>query len=220
MAHTLAQALTVLSSGPSVPFKSGASDAQKKARINQVLERFYAEHTWRGNRVLVDNLTTTAGVLTLAATYSALVALSQPASGGSITIRPMDWEFQSGGTGSHNWDTYGGSLYAIDMGDVSGQRKYRIPGDPDYVDTLTFRGLAKRRFSTLSDSDNVTPDNTEALRMGCLALHFEDAGDYDRAKVEFDAAIRLLNQDLEEYQADAAQFVQLDPTMARISNIM
>lgn len=220
MALTLSTAVTVLESGPFPPFVDGATTDQKKARINQVLERFYAENAWRGNRTVVDDLTTTSGVLTLAAGYSALVALSEPDSGSVIPIKPMDWQFQSGGPGSHDWDEHGSNFVAIDMGDVSGQRKYRIPGDPTFIDAKTFRGLVKKRFVPLTDSDNVTPENREALRMGCLALHFEDKGDYDRARIEFAEAIRVLNGDLQEHQADTLQVVQVDPSLMSVQNIM
>lgn len=218
MALTLTQAVTDLESGPVNPFSEGASTPQKKKRINQVLERFYAEHTWRGNRTVVNGLTTTNGILTLAIGYSALVSLTEPLTGGRIDIKPIEWEFQEGGPGSLDWDNYG-AIVAIDQGDVSGQRTYRITGDPTAIDTKTFRGLVKKRFISLGDSDNVTPENREALRMGCLALHFEDKGDYERSKTQFADAIRLLNQDLEEYQGDAKQTVQVDPTLTGITNI-
>ena len=75
-------------------------------------------------------------------------------------------------------------------------RQYRIAGCPSTVDTLTFEGQAKLRYTYATNPNSiVAPDNFQALLSAVRGFHFLDVGDESRADKHFSKALELLNDD-------------------------
>lgn len=225
MSFSVATAISRLESGMKSAFADGATAAQKLQRVNEVLDRFFEFGTFRGVRDVVTTLTTTSGVMTLAASYQRLDALSVTTSGqeGKVDIKGMEWPFRPNGPGVLDWSKYP-DRDAIDMGDVGGVRKYQLTGPTAALDALTYSGLARKRFVWITDTATVVvPDSFQALRMGVLALGFEDVSDYARSGEMFAAALKLLESNLEEFNSvEQYGFVALDNAsgMGGVENVL
>lgn len=215
MSFTYATAITRLDGGMVPAFKAAATSGQKLYRLNEVLERFFEFGRWRG---VYDTavVTQTAGIITISATYQNMEALAVTLSGNErkVPIKSMEWPYMPGGPGLVPFDQYG-DIVAIDKGDVSGTRKYQLTGDQTYLDTLTFSALLRKRYTwTATDSDTVPIDSFQALRMGVLALGFEDVSDYDRSTSMFNAALAVLNGNLEQFNAvESYGVITTDPNV-------
>lgn len=203
---TVATAISRLTGSGHNAFPATFDAGKQLQRVNEVLERFYEFGTWRGLHATVP-LTTSGGILTLDAAYQRIDGLAVPAQAMDVPIRSMQWAFSTGGPGNRDWTTYL-NLVAIDQGDVGGQRKYQLTGNPTAVDAMAFNGLARRRFAWITDTATVVvPDSFPALKCGVQAMQWEDEGDDGRYQAEFGKALQLLNGNLEEFQPDMKQIV-------------
>ena len=204
---TIATAISRLEGGATSCFKPGSTSAQKLQRLNEVIERFYEFGTWRG---LHDTITLTPedGIISLPYTYQRLDGLGIPASALIVPIKSQQWQFSTGGPGIQDWSLYG-PLVAIDLGDnTSGIRRYQLTGTTTELDALSFKGLARKRFTWITDTAAVvSPDSFQALRMGVLALAMEDEGDDEGCKALFASALAVLNGNLQEFETEDRQMV-------------
>lgn len=207
MSFTYSTAITRLGAGATSCFKPGSTDAQKLQRLNEVLERFHEFGTWRGVHETIS-VTSTSGIITLAAAYLRLDALAIPSLAQKVPIKSQQWAFSSGGPMVQDWSLYS-FLVAIDLGDnSSGVRRYQITGDTDYLDSLTFSALARKRYTWVTDiGTTVIPDSFQALRQGVLALAMEDEGDDEGCKMLFAEALSVLNGNLQEFEPEERQMV-------------
>lgn len=86
---------------------------------------------------------------------------------------------------------------------LSSARQYEIPGPQAYIDSLTFKGMAKQRYIYATDLNaNVAPDSFEGLLMGVRAYHSYATGDTERAGVEFSQALEIVERDLGQILQD------------------
>ena len=141
-----------------------------------------------------------------------------------MPIKNLSYAYQSGGPGIQDWEQFGKTV-ALDLGDsVEGQRQYQITGDPDASDSLTFTGLARRRYIWISDTANVViPDCYSALELGVRAKAAADANANDLSKDLWAQAFSELDNNADEFEApQSSGILQLDPcfTAARIPNIL
>jgi hypothetical protein len=92
-------------------------------------------------------------------------------------------------------------------------RTYKIPGECSIIDTLSFRGQAKLRYTYASDlGAGVLPDNFPALLAAVRAYHFLDVGDEARAQSHFQNALALLETDAVDIVEDEDMgSLSLDP---------
>lgn len=203
---TFATAITRLDGSLQPCFKAGSTSDQKVQRINEVLERFYELGSWRGLHVSIP-LTTTAGIMTLPQAYQKIEGLGIPQSNQIIPIKPIEYLYQSGGVGPVDL-TLLIQLIAYDLGDnvSTGLRQYQISGQTSQIDTYAFIGNARKRYVWTTDTATViVPDSFQALRMGVLALGFEDEGDYEKCAEKFNEALRVLDGNLEEFEPNDKQ---------------
>ena len=65
--------------------------------------------------------------------------------------------------------------------------------------------VCKRAYvPAVSDNDFVIPSNIGALKLGLMALQFEDKVDEGRADICWDRAHALLEEDRQEYDGDSS----------------
>jgi hypothetical protein len=95
---------------------------------------------------------------------------------------------------------------------TSGYHRYRVP-DGDWGDTIEC--LCKRAYTPASaDNDLIIPSNLGALKLGMMALQYEDKNDPANASLYWGpnfpdrtgrmaGAFDLLNADLEQFQGDS-----------------
>lgn len=96
---------------------------------------------------------------------------------------------------------------------TSGYHRYRVP-DGDWGDTI--EALCKRAYvPAVADNDPVIPGNIGALKLGMMALQFEERNDPKNAALywgpnnpehrpgAFWGAIDLLNADLQQFRGDS-----------------
>lgn len=205
---TVATAITRLTSGPTNLFGDSAlTSGQQLQRINEVLECFYDLGTWRGCQASV-NLTSSGGILTLAAAYQRLDGLSVPANVCYVPIKSQQWQFSPSGPGNQNWANYP-DLVAIDMGDnTSGLRQYQLTGGTTQLDALAFVGLARKRFTWITDTATVVaPDSYQALAQGILAYRYKDQQDEAKFQSAMQDALNLLNGSLQEFEQPEKQVI-------------
>ncbi len=212
MSFSAATALTRLSSGPVDAFRAGLSSAQKLQRLNEVLEKAYDEGTWRGLHDTLspengNGITTTGGIITLSSAYQRLDKLSVPAMALNVPIRDMLWAFSEGGPGNQDWTLYL-QLIAIDQGDVSGVRKYQVTGSTTSVDAMAFSGLARKRFTYISNTaDIIFPDCYNGLNLGVIAFGCRDERDNAGYAYYWGEALKAFNGNLAEFQPEMKQVV-------------
>lgn len=104
---------------------------------------------------------------------------------------------------------------------TSGYHRYRVP-DGDWGDTIEC--LCKRAFvPVVADADIVIPGNIGALKMGLMALQYEDKNDLERAEIYWNKAFTILNSELEQFKGDSIlPSVQMQPQYGggQICNIL
>lgn len=201
---TLATAITRLTSGP-VNLFGGLTSGQQLQRVNEVLERFYDEGTWRGLHDTIP-LASSGGVITLTVAYQRLDGLAVPADNCIYDIRSDNWAFSKSGPGPQDWTKYGQSV-ALDQGDsAGGQRQYLITADAPTVDAKTFQGWARKRYTWATDTSTVLyPDCYQALALGVKWLFAEDEKQTKSAEEWHQMALRALNGNLDEFEIDYMQ---------------
>lgn len=207
MSFTVATAITRLTGSGVNAFPATFDAGKQLQRINEVLEMFYDQGTWRGLHDTIS-LTTTSGIITLSATYQRLDGLSIPAQGTIVPIRSMQWAFSPGGPGTQDWTLYS-ELVAIDLGDNgSSQRRYQVSGNTTATDALTFSGLARKRFTYITDTASVvSPDCYRGIKLGVEAMRWKDEGDDARYQSVFAEALQALNGNLQEFDPDFRQVI-------------
>lgn len=210
---SVATAITRLTSGGFNAFPASFSAGNQLQRINETLEMFFDQGSWRGLHDTIS-LTSTSGIISLSSAYQRLDGLSVPAQNCPVPIRSMTWAFSPGGPGVQDWTLYS-ELIALDMGDnASGVRRYQVSGDATAADALTFSGLARKRFTWItSTADTVVPDCFRALKLGVEALRWKDEGDDARYQAAFAEALQALNGNLQEFAPDFRQ-VNIQPCFA------
>lgn len=212
MSFTAATALTRLSSGPTDAFRAGLTSGQKLQRLNEVLEKAYDEGTWRGLHDTLSPLdgttiTTTGGIITLANTYQRLDKLAVPSMAMDVPIRSMEWAFSTGGPGNQDWTLYL-TMVAVDQGDVGGVRKYRLTGNPTSLDAMQFSGMARKRFTWISNTaDTVFPDCYNGINLGVIAFGCRDERDNAGYNYYWQEALRAFNGNLAEFEPETKQVV-------------
>lgn len=200
---TVATAITRLTSGPTNAFGDNSiTSPQQLQRVNEVLEYFYDQGTWRGVQAAAS-LTSSGGIITLASSYQRLDGLVLPQYAQKVPIKSQQWAFQQGAIHAQDWSTFG-DLLAIDMGDnASGQRQYQLTGNPTNLDALTFTGLARKRFNWITDTATVVaPDSYQALVKGVLAFRAIDNQDKDSFERLMAEAMTCLNGSLGEFEVE------------------
>lgn len=81
---------------------------------------------------------------------------------------------------------------------VSGYHRYQVPWEAERIEVI-----AKRAYvPAVSDNDQIIPGHLGALKLGMMALRYEDTNDLDRAEQFMDKAITLLDNQLSEFQGD------------------
>lgn len=206
MSFSVATAITRLTGSGRNAFPATFTSGNQLQRINEVLERFYEMGSWRGLHDTIS-LTSTNGIIALSSAYQRLDGLSIPAQNTIISIKPMAWAFSSGGPGSQDWTQYS-ELIALDQGDVGGVRKYQVSGNAANNDTLTFSGLARKRFTWITNTaDIVCPDSFQALKLGIEAFQMEDENAHEEARAKFAEALQILNGNLQEFEPEVKQIV-------------
>jgi len=226
---TIAQAITRLTASQQNPFltKYGTmSSPQQVQRINEILDTWYTSDSWRGVRKTVD-LTSVLGIITLPATYLRVekrIAITSPGCcGWFYDIKPMEWQFQTGGPGWFDPERCCIGA-AIDLGDnSSGQRQYQLTGDTDTVDSRTYTGLARLRYNFTTDTSTpIIPDCYTALEISARAMRAMDTNATGLAQELWGQAFARLDSDLGQYQmGDENGVLQLDPSCALgITNIV
>jgi len=200
---TVSTAITRLTSGPTNIFgDNGINSSQQLQRINEVLEYFYDQGTWRGVQATIT-ITTSSGVMTLPAAYQRLDGLALPLYAQQVPIKSQQWAFQNGSIPVQDWTQYG-NLVAIDMGDNgSGQRQYQLTGNTTNLDALSFTGLARKRFNWITDTSTVVvPDSYQSLVKGILAFRAMDNQDKDSFERLMGEAMSCLNGNLGEFEVE------------------
>jgi len=222
MPFTYSQAITRLSGGARSAFVVGLTNEQKMQRINEVLDRFYELGTWSGVLTTIGALITTGGVLSLPSDYLRIDALAIPESNDIVPLRSQEWQFSEAGPGLQDWTKYG-EMVAIDIGDVNGIRKYQITGDPAKIDAYSFSALARKRYAWVTDtSATVIPDSYQALRLGVIAMGWEDEGDDARYQQMFGNALQVLNGNYDQSESDTEHgvvSVEIATSMGMIPNL-
>lgn len=197
-------AITRLTGSGKNAFPANFSGANQLQRVNEVLERAYDYGSWRGLHDTIS-ITTTGGIISLSTAYQRLDRLAVPAQATDVPIRSMQWAFSPNGPGNQNWTLYP-VLVAIDQGDVSGVRKYQVTGNPTAIDALTFSGLARKRFTWVSDTSTiVVPDCFQGVKLGVQALGWEDEGDKARHDAVWAEALQAFNGNLQEFEPEMKQ---------------
>lgn len=203
---SVATAITRLTGSGKNAFQAGFTAGNHLQRINEVLERFYEFGSWRGLHDTID-ITTTSGIISLSTAYQRLDGLSIPSLNALVPIKSQKWAFSPGGPGAQDWTLYP-ELIALDQGDTAGVRKYLVSGNATANDALTFSGLARKRFTWITNTaDIVEPDSFQALRLGVQALGWEDEGDTERYQAVFQQALQVLNGNLQEFEPETKQVV-------------
>lgn len=81
-------------------------------------------------------------------------------------------------------------------------REYRLTGSATLNDARVLQGLARKRFNWFTNTSSiVSPDSFQALRLGVLAMGFEDARGFDTSENLFAEAFKILNGNLVEFNA-------------------
>ena len=96
--------------------------------------------------------------------------------------------------------------------------RYKISSyDPE----VGVRGLCKRRFVPLEGEDNelVTPSNMGALKLGMLAVNYENKNDLERANDYWNRAMMTLNLEMREARGGAQMMGQIDPSAFQIRRL-
>lgn len=205
---TIAQAITRLAGGARNLFLTSQGDlsaGQRLQLINEILEEWYKNESWRGVREVVGSMTTSSGILILAAGYlradKRFTITSDGHQGCFYRIKPLDFQFQEGGPGWY--DVTEGCLgIAIDLGDnASGVRRYQLDGATATLDAYTFSAVLRKRYVYATDTTpTVIPDNYPALECSVMAkiAHYE--GDLTRAEKLWNKAYGLLDADLGQFE--------------------
>ncbi len=95
------------------------------------------------------------------------------------------------------------SIYPSEL--VSGYRRYAVPS---VADGSVIQTLCKRAYvPAVSDNDLIIPSNLGALKLGMMALQYEDKNDWDRSEQFWQRAFALLDQDRQEFDGDSTRMI-------------
>ena len=150
---------------------------------------------------------------------------------GDVGVAYIGGQIQDGITGSYyNVAVENGVLGIVPSSGAtqtlvaSGARQYQVSGNPDYVDTLTFTGMARLRYIWAVDTTvTVWPDNYQALLYAVQSFYWRDMGDDNRADALFSNALNTLEKDLDGILSEEdLGSITLEPTMGMggIPNIL
>lgn len=206
---TIAQALTRLTAGQNNLLKTSygvMSNDQKLQRINEILDRWYEAEDWRGVRS-VQALTSSGGIISLSAGYlradKRISITTAGREGDFFEIKPLDWQFQTGGPGYFDVTT-GCNCFgvAIDLGDnASGVRRYQLTGDATVLDALTYSAVLRKRYVWATDTTpTVIPDCYTALELSVRARHMEDENAFDTANQLWQSVWTMLDSNLGQFE--------------------
>lgn len=205
---TIAQALTRLSSGARnlfVTSQGTLSAGQQLQLINEILEEWYKNESWRGVREVVGSLTPSSGIISLAAGYlradKRFTITTDGHEGCFYEIKPLDFQFQTNGPGYYDVTELCLGV-AIDLGDnASGVRRYQLDGATATVDAFTFSAVLRKRYVFATDTTpTVIPDCYPALERSVMAKIALYEGDLDRANKLWSDAFQLLDVDLGQFE--------------------
>lgn len=212
---TIAQSLTRLSSGVRnlfVTSQGTLSSGQQLQLVNEILEEWYKNDSWRGVREVVSGLTTTSGIMTLGAGYlradKRFNVTTSGYEGRFYEIKKLDFQSQPGGPGYYDVSK-GGLGVAIDLGDnASGVRRYQLDtgrgGDFTFVDSLTFSAVLRKRYVYATDTTPlVIPDCFPALELSVMARVALSEGDLARSRELQQESYALLDADLGQFEEGA-----------------
>ncbi len=224
---TLATALSRLAGGVRNVFVTSQgtlSSGVQLQLLNEILEEWYKNDSWRGVREVVSGLTTSSGILTLAGGYlradKRFNITTAGREGSFYEIKKLDYQSQPSGPGWFDVSK-GGLGAAIDLGDnASGVRRYQLDGgrggDFSFVDSLTFSAVLRKRYVYATDSSPVViPDCYPALELSVMARVALSEGDLSRSKELQQEAYQLLDADLGQFE-EGADFgvMPIDPLCA------
>lgn len=205
---TIAQAITRLTSGVRNLFATSRgtlSGAQQLQVINEILEEWYKNESWRGVREVVGSLTPSGGIITLGSGYlradKRFNITTDGHEGCFYEVKPLD--FQSSPSGPGYYDVTKGCLgVAIDLGDnASGVRRYQLDGSTATLDAFTFSAVLRKRYVFATDTTPaVIPDCYPALERSVMAKIALYEGDLDRANKLWSEAFGLLDADLGQFE--------------------
>jgi hypothetical protein len=84
---------------------------------------------------------------------------------------------------------------------VAGYRRYGVPGmcNGDVVEAICKRAY----IPAISDNDQVIPSNMGAMKLGMMALQYEDRNDMENARLYMGEALALLDADQAEFNGDS-----------------
>jgi len=106
-------------------------------------------------------------------------------------------------------------LYAILLpaDGVSRYRRYDCPQvTPNTTDEWIVDALVKRAFIPATTlTDKIYLDNIPAIKHALLAVTYEDAADEDRATLNWQKALDILNNELSQVRGGAKQIPQFEP---------
>lgn len=174
------------------------SDAIVAERINQACERLITDGNWRGTISFYTGTVSTfthngedvAGIELPAYLVTALAVANNV---GAVGINNRWFETKAVGA-----SLLSGGLRLTDIGDSdAGLRRYLTPAH-EAGDSITIQ--AKRRFVTLTNADDdVFPPNLGAIKLGMIALNYEDESDLKTAEENWGKARQILSTDTRDY---------------------
>lgn len=209
LVFTISTALSRLSGGVRnlfVTSQGTLSSGQQLQLVNEILEEWYKNDSWRGVREVVGTLATSGGILTLAAGYlradKRFNVTTDGHEGCFYEIKKLDYQSQPGGPGYFDVTKAGCLGVAIDLGDsTGGVRRYQLTGSTAALDALTFSAVLRKRYVYATDTaTTVIPDCFPALELSVMARVALSEGDLTRSRELQQEAYALLDADLGQFE--------------------
>lgn len=182
-------------------------------------------HGWTKARV---TLTPASGYVTLPAEYASILGVQ--VDDFAADIRAVEHEFMPYGEGDIPVGVGGTRLIDQGLNDV-GERTYKVAGhlnDGETIDCLVLKAPVVLYDPDMNESDVPAEAVTEtlcpdmgALKLGCLAVVYEEAGDPGNARAYFSDAYRRLDAREKSRRGEARQsavFKPVGPGIRRIQN--
>jgi hypothetical protein len=142
------------------------------------------------------------GTTTTTVTFKTLTSVNKPLTEGYLTLWAVD--------PTTNVETQI-ALYEPSETKIC-YRRYFVAGIPV---KSSLRCMCKRRYVPLThsvdDNKQIMPSNEGALKLGLIALQYEDKNDLERADNYMARAISLLNSELKEERGSAIVRIQFNP---------
>lgn len=198
------------------------TDAQATQRLNEVLSTIYESASWRGVKKEIS-LTCVAGVITLPEQWlridQRINVLNEDGDCyiGWLTIKPQEYKFQIGGPGGFINSEAGCMGVAIDQGDDdTGVRSYALTGDPNVIDLLGYKAMARRRYVWATDLDTiVVPDCYSGLELAVKAMNASDELAVDVSDNFWSKAYAAFDGNLGQYnEGNELGSMRIDPSVA------